>query len=260
MRLVYLIIALCCISWPRQEVLARLQACRPCFGPVVYFGAEGYYLKRKLETGTRQEGSLYGVRFLHERVRPKSLYWAAEAHWARGHLGGHASRRFPISSEMTEIDVEGRLGYTFRLWRLLLTPLLGVGYVSESNNFKPPTPLIALVRTHVGYVPAGFVSRLYLTSRFSVGFDYKAQFTFDGQTKICDPELGDARLNFTYRIHHVFDLPIRYRLSCKARNLELMLAFFFRTRGYGRHFSATHDFYETRITATGARLMLGYYF
>jgi hypothetical protein len=230
------------------------------FAPVVYFGGEGYYLKRKLETGTRQEGSLYGIRLTHERVRPWSWYWAAEGHWARGHLDGHSSRHFPIRSEMTDVDVEGRLGFTLRCCRLLLTPIVGIGYFSESNDFKPPTPLVVLVRTHVGYVPLGIVSRFYLRPRLSIGLDAKALLPFDGQAKVCDPELGESRLNFDPRIDYAIELPIRYRLCGRARNLELLLALFWRARSYGRHCGVTHDFYETRITIGGARLQLGYYF
>lgn len=260
MRIVYFVTILCALFFPLEARVGDRKELELCLGPIVYFGGESYYLKRRLETGTRQEGGLCGVRILYERVVPWSFYWGAEGHWARGHLGGHSSRRFPIASEMTDIDAEGRLGYTLRWRRFLIAPFLGIGYFSESNDFKPPTPLVVLVRTHVGYIPVGLVSRFYLTRRLSIGLDYKGLVPFDGQTKICDPELGDTRLNFGERTHFALDIPFRYRLSGRARNLEMLCSLFWSRRSYGRHFSATHDFYETQVTIAGIRLLMGYYF
>jgi hypothetical protein len=234
----------------------------PVLSPIFYLGPEAYYLKRRLETGTRQEGSLYGVRAIFERILPMSFYYAFDGYWAKGHLTGHSSRRFPIHSDMTDRDIEARLGYT--LWlrcipRFYLTPLIGFGYFSETNDFEPPTTFIVLFRTHFAYVPIGFLTRFYLTSQLSVGVDYKVKITMDGRTEICDPNRGDGHLNFSFRRHRQLDIPIRYRFCGRARNLEVQLALFWRERRYGRR-PGEQDFFETRITISGARIMLGYDF
>lgn len=234
----------------------------PTLNPVFYLGPEAYYLKRRLETGTRQEGSLYGFRAIYERVLPMSFYWAVDGLFAKGHLTGHSSRRFPIHSDMTDRQIEGRLGFT--LWlrcfpRFFLTPLIGFGYFLETNDFEPPTTFVVMFKTHFAYVPIGFLTRFYLTSQLSVGVDYKVKFTMDGRTEVCDPNRGDSHLNFTFRNHRSLEIPIRYRFCGRARNLEVQLALFWRERRYGRR-CGEQDFFETRITISGARLLLGYDF
>jgi hypothetical protein len=243
-------------SWWRQRV-------HPCLGPMIYVGPEGYYLKRRLKTGSRQEGSLYGLRMLHERICLTRFYWGVETHWARGRLEGHDTTHMTSRSNMTDADVEVRVGYTFRIERwleFLFTPLIGAGYFSECNDFEPPSRIIARFRTYFTYIPVGFASRFYLTSQLSVGVDFRARFTQDGRILVDDPNLGSVVLHYEHCIHYTLDVPVRYNFCGRFRNLELMAALFWRRRHYGPHIGVDFDSYDTRVRIAGARVMMGYRF
>ena len=51
-----------------------------------YIGPEIYYVSRLKEGGSRQGGTLYGVRLGYDHVQRYKFYWGIDALWAKGTL------------------------------------------------------------------------------------------------------------------------------------------------------------------------------
>ena len=154
------------------------KTCR--FAP--YIGPEIYYVKRTKEGGTQQTGTLYGVRVGVDSIQRYKIYWGADALWATGCLKGSRDN-VRLKSQLTDTNVECRLGYTFQSkygCRPSLTPYLGAGYFWETNCYKHPSPLTVHLKNTFAYIPVGFLSQIYLTPSWSIGLNLKVRILWDG--------------------------------------------------------------------------------
>ncbi|MCB1112507.1 MAG: hypothetical protein H7A37_10075 [Chlamydiales bacterium] len=223
-------------------------------------GPEFFHMRRTKEGGGRKDGWLYGVHFRYDRVRPCSLYWGMDAYWAKGTLRGSTSSGSPCKSIKTDMNVEGRLGYTFaipRVSHLLFSPYVGGGGFWGINNFQDPTPVPIKLRNTFQFVSLGFRSQISCSPSIDLGLNFATKFMLDGRSNVCDdPIFDDDTLIMESKNHYEVEVPITYTYCCGDRTYQWILEPFYRYRHYGHHDNFPFDFLETRFQIFGVMLLM----
>ncbi len=238
------------------EALALLR------GPHYFFaGPEVYHLWRERAGGTWQEGTLSGVHAGYDRIRGMSIYWGVDGYWARGELNGSSARGLPFASQMTDSDIQGRLGYTlyFRsIGPITLSLFIGGGYFCERNSFHPPSPMEVEFRTSFAYTAFGGYLRLYLAPNTQLGIDFRAEFPVEGHCTISEGvgENKEIKLLFNSQTQYALEAPLIYFFGWKKITWGVGLVPFYRYRHYGGREGFPFDFFDTRISVAGGRLQL----
>lgn len=229
-----------------------------------YIGPEIYYVKRLKEGGSKQEGTLYGVRIGYDRVKRYKLYWGIDGLWAKGTLEGNRKRENVtdhFKSRFTDINVEARVGYTFQNKGrcFSFTPYSGLGYFWEKNCYQHPSPLQVHFKNTFSYIPIGFLSEIFITPNWSAGFNFKVRYLIEAEQKVeHDPEFGTLTQHYEEKLQYRAELPVTYYWVCKP--LAISLVPFFEYRPYGHRANFPFDFLELKMKFYGATLKFQYLF
>lgn len=237
-----------------------------------YIGPEIYYINRLKEGGSKQGGTAYGVRIGYDRVKRYKLYWGIDALWAQGTLNGNRKRETAqgsfqkdhLKSVFTDINAEGRIGYTFQSkhWRCAsFTPYTGYGYFWENNCYKHPSPLHIHFKNNFSYIPAGFLSQIFITPCWSAGLNFKLRYILEGEQKTeNDPEFGKLTQHYQEKLQYRTEIPVNYYFCWGNHPLEISLVPFFEYRPYGHRANFPFDFLEIKLKIYGATLKFHYLF
>lgn len=228
-----------------------------------YAGPEIYDLQRTKEGGAKQSGVLYGVRAGYEHIYRYKLYWGIDGLWAQGTIDGK-NKDSKLKSQFTDANVEARVGYTFQCknWRSAsFTPYTGVGYFWENNFYEHPSPLHIHFKNRFAYIPLGFLSQIFITPLWSVGFNFKIRYPIDANQYVSnDPDQKNFTQNYEEKIQYRAELPITYFYCWKTASLAASLVPFYEYRPYGHRANFPFDFLETKLRLYGATLKLLYLF
>lgn len=228
-----------------------------------FIGPEIYYMTRTKEGGSKQTGTLYGVRLGYDHVQRYKIYGGIDVLWAQGTLEGHVEDD-KLKSEFTDFNGEARLGYTFqcKFWRCLsFTPYLGVGYFCEKNNYQHPSPLKIHFRNSFSYVPIGFLSQVFLNRNLSIGVNFKVRVIIEGEQHVShDPSNDSHTQKYEEKLQYRAELPVTYFFCWKCHSLSISLVPFFEYRQYGHRANFPFDFLEVKFKLYGSTLKLSYLF
>jgi hypothetical protein len=227
-------------------------------------GPEIYHVKRVREGGTRQTGTLTGLRANFDRIQRYKIYWGSEALYARGMLNGRSGSGAKLRSTFIDASLEGRVGYTFQhksALRPSFTPFIGYGYYREINKYHPPSPIHVKFRTEFHYIPCGFLSSLTICPQWELGLNFKAMAMWEACCKVMDdPEFDDRTMLVEDKVNYRVELPVKYRLPYLKGHFEIGLVPFYETRHYGGRVNYPFDFLDTKLTLYGCNLQLIYAF
>jgi hypothetical protein len=230
----------------------------------VTLGPEFYHVKRLKKGGTKQRGTLYGVYASYDRIKRCRLYWGLEASYATGRLKGTSGRGSPLVSNLTDIEFEGRLGYTLqRKYAPILTfvPFIGGGYFRQTNKFRAPSPLTIHYRDSFSYTMAGFFFDASVMPCLHVGTLFKAKFMNEGKSRIThDIDFGNSMMQMSNRIQYSVELPLTYQVLVCEQTFNASLVPFYEYRHYGSHENFPFDFMDTKYFNIGAKLLASYCF
>lgn len=248
----FLIILICGYSWTALSGLDYSQQ--------AYAGPEIYYVQRKREGGSHQNGWVGGLRFGYDRIKRYKLYFGGDALFSWGRLEGKSGAGNSLKSNFMDASIEGRIGYTFQQKegnQISFTPYLGGGYFVETNNFISPSLLKLHTQTRFSYACAGFLSSMNLTDEFNIGLNFKAKYMLDGKHYIShDPEHDPVDMPIKNEMQYRVELPIVYRWCGRY---DFGLVPFYEYRHYGGQASYPFDFLDTKLNLYGATLKFIYY-
>lgn len=161
-------------------------------------------------------GNLGGLQALYEYKIPENVYGALTLAWRQGSTDGSGTSR-----SLCYIDLQERLGYTFKPWRekWFLTLFTGLGYRHYGEDVKTTGNLVTFNYNEF-YIPLGFLSEYRIDSTFFLGLNFTwmpqayptVKITpLNGARWILDGEIGNFRvaLPFTYNFskrHQAFIL------------------------------------------------------
>lgn len=229
-----------------------------------YIGPEIYHVHRNREGGTKQNGTIYGVRAGYDRIKRYHFYWGFDALYGKGTLDGKSGGGHKLKSTFSDLFAEGRFGYTFQQkcgYRFSLTPFGGFGYMNERNNFKHPSPIPAHFHIRSWYGVAGFLSQASLTNCFDIGINFKARFLYEPKCKVShDPDSDDSTQLINEKIHYRVELPLTYHYPECCDRFLISLVPFYEFRQYGKRVNYPFDFFDTKLNIYGATLKLIYTF
>lgn len=224
-------------------------------------GPEFYYAQRKKDGGTKQTGWLYGGRALYERRVPCGFYWAVDGYYAYGKLHGKGSSGSKLKSELTEKEIEGRLGYSFSLnpcKNITITPFGTYGYYCNKNKFVDPSPLEVTYHDSYQYGGGGISLSLPLTRCFTAELIFNAKYMFQAKSIVKDdPEYDDIKLIIENKMQYEASLPLRYATCLKGWKITIECAPFYRFRHFGERPNYPFDFIETKFQNYGVSLTAG---
>lgn len=227
-----------------------------------YVAPEFSHVRRTREGGTKQEGTLYGIRAGYDRIKRYSLYWGLEGHWTQGTLNGHSGFGDGLRSTFTDSHVEGRLGFTLqteRWCRPSFTPYTGIGYFWEKNRYRSPSPAHLEFLTRAPYWILGFLSNMEVLPSLDIGFNAKACFMFNAKFDISrDREFGNHTLCIEDKVNYRLELPLTYRYCPSASSIEFAFVPFYEWRHYGRRISFPVAFLDTKLKVYGVDLQIIY--
>lgn len=224
----------------------------------VSLGPEIYYMKRERHGGTHQSGRMDGVRICIERFKRYGWYLGAEYFYANGELKGENTRGNKLNSEVTDNICELRAGYTLQKSEspASFTPLIGIGYFHETNQFFSPSPIQFHFTDSFEYVVAGFIASHNLTPCLSIGLNFRADFMIFGRSKIThDPMYEDTTLDMERALQTRVEVPISINLN-QALSAELVP--FYEHRRFGGREGYPFDFVDTQFQLLGMRIALTY--
>lgn len=229
-----------------------------------FIGPEIYHMQRTKEGGSKQTGTLYGVRLGYDHVCRYKWYWGIDGLWARGTLTGRDGRKDRIKSEFTDSNVEARLGYTFQFkyWRCAsFTPYFGGGYFWEENCYEKPSPLRVHFINRFSYIPFGFLSQIFITPSFSCGLNLKVRYIIDGEQKAThDSKNGNSIQHYDEKLQYRVEVPLSYFFCYRSYSLGISLVPFYEYRSYGHRANYPFNFLETNLRLYGATMKLFYLF
>jgi len=224
-------------------------------------GPEIYYFQRDKEGGSKQTGAMYGIRGMLERIQPCSLYLGLDLFCAEGTIKGHSGSGRALSSEITDVIYEGRIGYMLQNNKAnpsFIIPYCGYGHFRETNAFRPPSPLPFTFIDTFDYTLIGFLSGFNFTPLLSIGLNFETRFMLNGKSKLTnDPDFDDTTLIMNNELQARLELPITYNLSrCRCRT-EVQLVPFYEYRHFGGREGFPFDFIDTKFNLIGLRFTLG---
>lgn len=217
-------------------------------------------MKRKIQGGSWQKGTLYGIRGGYARRKCYGLYWGVDALYSFGDLSGRTRTGNPLESHMYETQVEGRLGYSLSYCRAVCHPSVtayaGYGYLHSINKFRPPSPIPCHFRNRVEYFAAGFLSCVAVGECLRVGVDGKVKWMVEGKRKIAhDPLFPDLYMQMENEVHYEVDVPIAFSTCWWGQPVEVKFTPFYRLRHYGGKENFPFDFSDTRFNLWGGRIL-----
>lgn len=226
----------------------------------VYVGPETYYLKRTRKGGSEQTGWLYGGRALYERLIPSGFYWALDGYYAYGCIDGKSSSGKTLKSNLTEAEVEGRLGYSicFKcLPRFSFTPYGGYGGYYGKNAFIHPTTIHCKFHDRIHYASGGFILSVRIKPCWQAAIDFRAKYMLHGKSVITnDPDRENLSLTMNNEWQYELALPVYYQTCWKGHYLKMIIAPFYRYRHFGGMFNFPYDFIDTKLRSYGGRLLV----
>jgi len=228
-------------------------------------GPEIYYMRRWREGGTHQTGRIDGVRLDLERFKGNSWYACIDAFYANGTLTGHSASGFPLSSEITDTIVEGRIGYTLQQCcqggNPFITLFGGYGHFDEQNNFSPPSPIPFHFDDSFNYIAAGFLTGVNFTPLLSMGLNFEVRFMLNGKSEVSnDPLFDTVSLIMNNETHYRLEIPLTYVLCQPWNNLTACVVPFYEFRHFGGREGFPFDYIDTKFSLFGARLSFAYRF
>jgi len=242
------------------ETLYGFSLLSNCGGHRLLLGPEVYYAKRTKKGGSKQTGWMYGGRLRYERLCPWSFYWAVDGLYAYGCVDGKTGSGSKIKSDLTDAQIEGRLGYTviFQCLRnLMITLYGGYGYFHGKNCFIDPSPIELRFHNHFQYGAGGILTSVCLSDCLEAGIDFKAKSPFDAKSKVTnDPVYDSVTLNMNNKLQYEVDIPVRYTTCWCDRRIELSFVPFYRFRHYGGMPNFPFDFVDTKFHLYGGRILL----
>lgn len=230
----------------------------------IQLGPEVYYLERNKEGGSTQNGVLYGVHGKFERQIPGKFYWAVDGYIARGILHGKNALKNPLKSTLTESEIEGRFGFCFHKkirWCISFTPYVSYGYFRCKNAFTHPSPIFVTYTDSFDYVGGGFLAKMALTSSFSLGAEFKANYMLEGNSRTRgDPGAQNAKVVVESKMQYEAAIPLKWSYQIDNKCLYTELVPFYRYRHFGGRENFPFNFIDTQYQSWGARWMFGYVF
>jgi hypothetical protein len=224
----------------------------------INLGPEVFSLERMREGGTKQSGTMYGIRGTYDSIGRYLIYCGLEGAYSQGVLTGKTGSGSPIKSHFTEECIEGRLGYTFQSKNKKLmsfTPFLGVGYFKELNHYVSPSLVKVHFDNRFSYAAYGCLLRGFFTPTFSFGLNVTARWSLNGKVKIShDPNFDVTSVKYTQKMQARVSMPFWYNLKCTPFPVEICFSPFFEYRQYGKKIAVPFDFLDTRIRSWGASL------
>lgn len=237
---------LCCDESPRWWVR----------GNMVTLAPEYYYVKRTRKGGTSQTGNAGGIRLSYDYIKRYNFYLGGQFFYGRGTLTGRSGNGAKIKSELTDKQIEGYIGYTFEYKyfpNFSLTPFVGGGYFTETNNFKHPSPLQVKMRMHSRYAAFGFLSSAMLTPYLSAGLNLRIRGLWEARNKIIGDEDFDTINQYVEdKFHYRVELPFVYCCAFLCDHVYLGLMPFYEFRHYGGKENYPFDFFDTKYKIYGA--------
>ena len=228
----------------------------------LFIGPESYYMMRTREGGTKQEGALFGARIGYERLKRYRWYVGLDALFAQGKLAGYSGSGNRIKSELEDINLEVRLGYTLQHkygHRPFLTPFFGAGYLRETNEFREPSPLLVTFRDTIEYVAAGVLSGIHVAKHWQVGVNIKLKWMVAGKSRVRDdPDFANLNLTMENELQYRIDAPISYQFCRGLNSFEFDIVPFYEYRHFGGRINSPFDFIDTQFQLWGARLEIAY--
>ena len=183
---------------------------------------------------------------------------------AEGKIYGRNKTGDRITSNMSEMEAEGRLGFTFQpAWCFspYLIPFVGYGFYEEINKFRPPSPMTVHFLNTFEYAAFGFITRAYINDSMYIGLNFTAKYSLDCKSKISndpDPDIEDIKLQFNNAWQYEINFP--FALNFKAFDpywecCQIELTPFYRYRHYGERENFPYDFLNTQFNSVGAKLL-----
>lgn len=228
----------------------------------LYVGPEIYSVRRVRAGGSWQTGVLYGGRFGWERIQCASLYGCLTAVYAGGTLRGKSGSGSTLYSHFTDFEGEARIGYTFMKRKgrcCYFIPFIGLGCVSDTNHFVPPSPLTLQFHDFIKYVSFGFLADMRVLPCFDVGLTLILKSMFKGTCNTSgDAGAENTSLRMTNKLQYEVDLPLTWAISKRKEIFTLSLVPFYEFRHYGGRENFPYDFLATKFYIYGGRLLLNY--
>lgn len=226
-----------------------------------FLGPEIYYVNRDRSGGTTQNGVIYGVRGGYEHIKRYKFYWAIDALYGEGYLYGKSSLGSHLKSRFIDRNIEGRFGYTLQQkagYRFSLTPFIGLGYATETNNFIKPEALPVHFQLKYSYVCGGFLSQMTMRPNFDAGVNFKLKYLLEAKNHVThDPKFEDTQMLVKEEFQYRVEVPITYHWCPR---FLIRLEPFYEFRHYGGHLNFPFDFFETKLNIYGATLKFIYCF
>jgi len=230
----------------------------------VYLGPETYHLRRNREGGSHQEGQLNGLRVGFDYIRKHSWYFGLDYLYATGEVKGRSRRGSRLQSELTDQNVEVRVGYRLRQaenGQPYIIPFGGYGYLREVNDFRLPSPLPFKFTDTIEYVAIGFLSGVNFTPLISIGINFKVRFMLNGKSRITeDPFREDATLMIENEIQYRLDLPIKITPCHTLFGIDFSCIPFYEFRHFGGREDFPFDFMDTKFYLYGVQGAVAYRF
>ncbi|MFQ5729470.1 MAG: hypothetical protein ACE5GN_03825 [Waddliaceae bacterium] len=245
-------------------LLSSTESRAQCIWPIkhphyLFIGPEIYHLKRMRKGGSKQTGWLYGGKTIYERYKRCGFYWVLEGYYSLGRITGSTASGKRLKSDLTDREIEGRLGYSFciRKWRnLTLTPYGGYGYFYSKNDFHHPSPLPCEFHNRFNYGSAGLAAAICLTPSLEATANIKAKFMLKGKSRVKDdPDYNNVTLQMNNETQYEVEAPLRYYTCCRGWNIVASIAPFYRFRHYGGHANYPFDFIDTKFHIYGGRVL-----
>lgn len=232
-----------------------------------YIGPESYWLERTRKGAlgrTKQSGSLSGLRVGYDRLKRYGWYLGAEALWAQGGLSGKSAAGNRQISTLTDQSIEGRFGYTFQAKScgfFSFTPFGGIGYFSEANNFRPPSPIPIHIKNTFSYIPFGFLSHIYFNDYLGMGIKFTTRYLYKHKVKTShDPNLGKLSMRYSEKLQYRVEVPFTCDAGVWSCPLQISAGPFFEYRSYGYMANFPYDFLKTEFHLYGTNLKLVFLF
>lgn len=233
------------------------------YNPEAFIGPEIYHVQRTKEGGSKQSGTLYGVRLGFDDICRCKFYYGVDVLWARGILSGKTEEN-RLKSELTDCNVEARIGYFFQKknWCCFsITPFVGGGCFWENNLYQSPSPLHIHFKNRFYYLPFGFLSQILLAPEWGIGFNVKLRYLFNSKIFVTnDPEHGNSTQLYDEHLQYRYELPLTYFRCWKGHSLAASFIPFYECRPYGYRPNFPFDFLETKFQLYGITLKVLYLF
>lgn len=230
----------------------------------LFIGPEVYYSKRTKEGGAHQDGWLYGGHGTFERRKHGGLYYAIDGYYATGDMKGKTAAGKTLKSEITDREIEGRLGYSLciKSWKKLnIIPYGTYGDFYCTNDFKKPSPLPCTYHEHYQYAGGGLDVSFFPAPCLECGVNAAAKYMLNGKCKIKDdPDYDDLNLIIESKLQYEIDLNFRYFTVWKNKPINALFTPFYRYRHFGGRMNWPFDYIDTKFKNYGARILLNIIF